>query len=280
MLMEGPRRFVERARYELKNEDAKPSNEVWVKKLKDMYNQRDYYDDLVQYEDENPIYAALLNIYEDTRVTAVKPILEAFLLTELSFEQISLKLRHLNPLYNPLFIGLYHDLFYNIRPYANDELAMYKYVIQPMLTFSGSTLAVEHIWKLLAYRGGSQLLMDVGFGSKPFSPDDIDYLLHLTSMRSASMMLEYATKGIRSFGEDAPLASNVLGVIYKYEAARSLDRDEQGARLITDTSATAFSSALTSVFKKITHKEPSEQQLLSDGKFDTNNKDAIEECNI
>lgn len=281
MLFEGPRRYIDRAKYELENEEAKLSDEVWVKMLKKMYNQRDYYDSMVTYSDENPIYSALLNIYEDTRSTAVKPLLEAFLITELTFQQISERLIHLNPLYNPLFIGLYHDLFYNIRPYINSDVAMYKYIVQPMLTYGGSNLAMEHIWKLLAYRGGAKLLTDVGIGAKPFTPDDIDYLLHLSSMRSATTMLSYVSKGMDAFSEEAQgTAANVLGVIYKYEASRSIDRDEQGFRAIVDTSATEFSSALTSVFKKLVHSEPTEEKLLADGKFDVNNKDAIEECYI
>ena len=186
----------------------------------------------------------------------------------------------MNKQYNPFFIALYHDLFYNIRSYENDEIAMYRFVIQPMLSFNSYNIAIDHIWKLLAYRGGSKLLMDVGLGNKPFSADDVDYLLHLTSMRSASMILKYASSGIDSFGEDSALASNVLGVIYKYEANRSLDRDDQGFRAITDTSASEYSSALTDVFKKVVHIEPTEEKLLADGKFDVNNMEAIEECKI
>jgi hypothetical protein len=280
MIFDGPRRFVERAKYELINEDAKPSEEVWVKKLKAMYNQRSFYSDMTLYAEECPLYHALLHTYEDTNPLAIKPLLEAYLLTELTYQQISDIFIRVNPIYNPLFIGLYHDLFYNIRPYADHELAMYRYVIQPMLSFDSNKLATEHIWKLLAYRGGAKLLTEVGLGSKPFSPDDVDYLLHLGSMRSVSTMLKYTAQGIQSFGEDAALASSALGVMYQYEAARSLDRDIQGFRAIVDTSATEFSSALTAVFKKVTHKEPSEQQLLSDGKFDVTNKDAIEMCEL
>lgn len=280
MLFEGPRRFIERAKYELINEDTKPSEEVWVKKLKAMLNQRYFYSDVALYADECPLYHALFHVYEDTDPLAIKPLLEAYLLTELTYQQIADIFQRTNPMYNALFIGLYHDLFYNIRPYADNELSMYRYVIQPMLNFDSDKLATEHIWKLLAYRGGAKLLTEVGLGSKPFSPDDVDYLLHLGSMRSVSTMLKYTAKGLKAFGDDAGVASSALGVMYQYEAARSLDRDVQGFKAIVDTSATEFSSALTSVFKKVTHKEPSEQQLLSDGKFDVNNKDAIETCEL
>lgn len=279
-MFEGPRRHLEQARYELNNPDIKPTANVWVKKIKQLYNQRDSYMDQASYAYENPINHALLSIMEDNRTSSVKHILEAFLLTELTFKEISDKLISMNGHLNPLFIGLYHDLFYNIRSYEDNELAMYRYVIQPMLSHTSDTLATEHIWKLLAYRGGSKLLLDVGLGNKPFAVDDIDYLLHLTSMRSASMMLKYASCGIDSFGEDSALATNVLGVIYKYEANRSLDRDNQGFRLVTDTSASEYSSALTDVFKKVVHIEPTEEKLLSDGKFDVNNIDAIEDCSI
>lgn len=279
-MFEGPRRHLEQAIYELKNDSVKPSNNVWVKKIKQLYQQRDSYQDQAVYAYENPIYHALLSIVDDTRPTSIKHILEAFLLTELTLSQIAERLMPTNNLYNPFFIGLYHDLFYNIRSYENDEIAMYRYVIQPMLTYNSSSIAIEHIWKLLAYRGGSKLLTDVGLGNKPFSADDVDYLLHLTSMRSASMIMRYASQGIDAFGEDSAMASNVMGVIYKYEANRSLDRDTQGFRVITDTSASEYSSALTDVFKKVVHIEPTEEKLLADGKFDVNNADAIEDCTI
>lgn len=279
-MFEGPRRHLEQAIYELKNDSVKPSNNVWVKKIKQLYQQRDSYHDQAVYAYENPIYHALLSIVDDTRPTSIKHILEAFLLTELTLSQIAERLMPTNKMYNPFFIGLYHDLFYNIRSYENDEIAMYRYVIQPMLTYNSSSIAVEHIWKLLAYRGGSKLLIDVGLGNKPFSADDVDYLLHLTSMRSASMIMRYASQGIDSFGEDSAMASNVMGVIYKYEANRSLDRDTQGFKAITDTSASEYSSALTNVFKKVVHIEPTEEKLLADGKFDVNNADAIEDCTI
>lgn len=280
MTFEGPRRYLEQAIFELKNEDIKPSDNVWVKKIKQLYIQRQSYQDQALYAYEQPIYHALLSIVDDNRPNSPKHIIEAFLLTELTLSQIAQKLLPMNKMYNPFFLGLYHDLFYNIRSYDNDEIAMYRYVIQPMLTYNSSSIAVEHIWKLLAYRGGSKLLIDVGLGNKPFSADDVDYLLHLTSMRSASMIMRYASQGIDCFGEDSALASNVLGVIYKYEANRSLDRDDQGFRLITDTSASEYSSALTDVFKKVVHVEPTEEKLLADGKFDVNNLEAIEECQI
>jgi hypothetical protein len=279
-MFDGPRRYLEQARYELDNPSLIPSDNVWVKKIKQLFIQRDSYQDQAKYAYEQPIYHSLLSILENSHVSSPKHIIEAFLLTELTFQQIAERLMPMNKQYNPFFIALYHDLFYNIRSYENDELAMYRFVIQPMLSFNSYNIAIDHIWKLLAYRGGSKLLTDVGLGNKPFSADDVDYLLHLTSMRSASMILKYASSGIDSFGEDAALASNVLGVIYKYEANRSLDRDDQGFRAITDTSASEYSSALTDVFKKVVHIEPTEDKLLADGKFDVNNMEAIEECSI
>lgn len=280
MTFEGPRRHLEQARYELKHEDITPSDNVWVKKIKQMLSQRDSYDDQAIYAAENPIYSYLLAIVEDDRVNSVKHMVEAFLLTEWTFQQISDRLMPMNKMFNPFFIALYHDLFYNIRCYENDEIAMYRYVIQPMLQYDSDKLAMGHIWKLLAYRGGSKLLLDVGLGSKPFSPDDVDYLLHLSSMRSASMILKYASGGLNAFGEDTALASNVMGVIYKYESNRSLDRDDQGFKAIVDTSASEYSSALSDVFKKVVHIEPTEEKLLADGKFDVNNEEAIEKCDI
>lgn len=246
---EGPRGRYYRAKYELENPTIKSSNDVWVIKLKRMLQQRNEYDP-IRYQEEQPVFHTLLSIYEDDSNRSPKHMLEAMLVTGEDFDDIAEHLGE-SSVKDGLMVGLYHELFYNIRPYLKSVPMMYKYVVQPLTNCNGSAIPFGEIWKLLAYCGGMDVLEASGFGTRPLNPEDLAYLVQLGGYRNAALMLKYITDG-DDFIKDNPIASNIILGLTELTQKTSHDvRDRFGFKQVEEVKGTDFSHALTGIFKMV-----------------------------
>ena len=248
---EGPRGRYHRAQYELDNPDITPSEDVWVIKLKQLLTQRAAYESAAQYSEENPLFSTLLAIFENDSISSRKHMLEAMLVTGEDFNTIA---EHLKDPVIPdgLVVGLYHELFYTIRPHLSSVPAMYRYVVQPLMSCNGKEIPIGSIWKLLAYTGGMEILEASGFGTRPISAEDVYYLAQLGGYRYAAMMLKYIADG-DLFVKDNPIAMNiVLGLSEMAQQVTSLpERDKFGFKKTEAIVGTDYSHVLTGLFKMV-----------------------------
>jgi hypothetical protein len=246
---EGPRGRYYRALYELDNPTVKPVNDVWVIKLKRMLQQRNEYDP-IRYQEEQPVFHTLLSIYEDDSTRSPKHMLEAMLVTGEDFNKIAERLGEPS-IKDGLMVGLYHELFYNIRPHLKSVPMMYKYVVQPLTNCNGTKIPFGEIWKLLAYCGGMDVLEASGFGTRPLNPEDLAYLVQLGGYRNAALMLKYITDG-DDFIKDNPIASNIILGLTELTQKTSQDvRDRFGFKQVEEVRGEDFSHALTGIFKMV-----------------------------
>lgn len=251
---EGPHGRYHRARYELDHPEVTPSDDIWVIKLKQLLKQRESYESPVQYAEDNPLFHTLLSIFENDGLSSRKHMLEAMLVTGEDFDTIARKLD--DPVIpDGLVVGLYHELFYNIRPYIKSVPEMYRYVVQPLMQCNGKQLPVGQIWKLLAYVGGVDVLEASGFGTRPVSAEDMAYLVQLGGYRNAALMLKYIADG-DSFAKDNPVAVNIMLGLGEMSQQISGDvRNKLGFKQLEVKSGQDYSHALTGLFKMVYETE-------------------------
>jgi len=264
----GPRGRYYRARFELDNPSAQCSPDVWVIKLKQMLKQRDLYK-AAEYMEVNPLYYGLLSMFENDGPRSGKHMLEAMLITDADFDTIAAKLED-PAIPDGLVVGLYHELFYNIRPYVTSVPMMYRYVVQPLLNCNGVDLPLGELWKLLAYCGGMEVLEASGFGTRPLNSEDLAYLLQLGGYRNAAMMLKYIADG-DEFVRDNPTAAQLILGLNELDTSRGITgpRDRYGFDK-TSKKALDYSNALTGLFNMVYdtsmpsgETKPIEERLIS-----------------
>ena len=218
--------------------------------LKQILKQRDDYDSIAKYSEENPLFSTLLEIFENNGVTSRKHMLEAMLVTGEDFETIAKKLN--DPVIpDGLVVGLYHELFYNIRPYLDSTPSMYRYIVQPLMQCNGLSMPIGELWKLLAYVGGMDVLEASGFGTRPLSAEDLAYLVQLGGYRNAAMMLKYIADG-DSFAKDNPIAANIVMGLAELSKQTAHDvRDTLGFKKLENANVQDYSHALTGLFHMV-----------------------------
>ena len=246
---EGPRGRYYRAKYELDNPGVKGSDDVWVIKLKQMLKQRAAYSP-IEYQEAQPLFHTLFSIFENDTSRSPKHMLEAMLVTGEGFDLVAEKLGEPS-IPDGLVVGLYHELFYNIRPFLNSVPLMYRYVVQPLIGCNGHAIPFGEIWKLLAYCGGIEVLEQSGFGTRPLNPEDLAYLVQLGGYRNAALMMKYITDG-DEFIKDNPTAPGIiLGITELSQSVAAPGRDKFGFKQVEKKSGEDFSHALTGLFKMV-----------------------------
>jgi hypothetical protein len=198
-----------------------------------------------------PCYHTLITTFENDSLRSAKHMLEAMLVTGEDFDIIANKLE--DPAFaDGLMVGLYHELFYNIRPYLSSVPMMYRYVVQPLTNCNGSKLPLGEIWKLLAYCGGMDVLEASGFGTRPLNAEDLAYLTQLGGYRNAAMMLTYIAEG-EAFAKDNPIAANiVLGLAELNQNRTGGDiRDKFGFKKLEVKQSSELCQSLTGLFRMV-----------------------------
>lgn len=286
----GPYGRYHRAKHELLNPAYARSDDPWVRKLYSMMEQREAYGtDRDRYETDWPLYARLFDTFEDDRPASPRHMLEALLLCTRqekdedgtvyeipeSFETLEAFFGY-DEQYNAHFIALYHELFYNIRAYMKNRAAVHRYVIIPLMTTSGSEIALPQLWKLVAYSGGLKTLERKMLSSEPLTPDDTDYLMQMLAIRNCSTVLNYVSNGVDVIA-DNPGAVSLLTALTELESNRSGKRRPDGFK-IAETRRTGLANSLLTDFVKLI-KAPKEYQpdeLLHEGTFRPDDPDSFE----
>jgi len=246
---EGPRGRYHRAVFELDHPDCAQSDDIWVIKLKQILKQRAEYDS-VKYMEDNPLYYTLLSVFENDSTNSPKHMLEAMLVTGVPFETVAEKLQDA-AFPDGLVVGLYHELFYNIRPLLESVPMMYRYIVQPLMNCNGRQIPIGELWKLLAYCGGLDVLEASGFGTRPLNAEDMAYLVQLGGYRNAALMLKYIADGDH-FAKENPIAANiVLGLAELNNQSTGEVRDKFGFKKAEARGGYDCSHALTGLFRMV-----------------------------
>lgn len=244
---------IEEARAIIKS-NRQASDDIWVNKLVDIFRLRDtfkqeYTDDYQAYfEEKFPLYADLLNAYEDTRIGGDRELLEACMLASGDCGEISEYLD--NPRFTPHYLMLYRQLFYTVDLTVSNKASIFQNIVAPILKSNGSKLAVGVIWKLLALVGGLSLLFNKGLGTAAIRIEDMEYLMQLTCMRHLSTMLQYASSGVEFF-EENPAAAMTLSALAEFDGLRGSGRRTDYIANITDVSKNRFSNVLSGELRLI-----------------------------
>lgn len=244
---------IEEARAIIKS-NRQASDDIWVNKLVDILRLRDtfkqeYTDDYQTYfEEKFPLYADLLNAYEDTRIGGDRELLEACMLANGDCGEISEYLD--NPRFTPHYLMLYRQLFYAVDLTISNKASIFQNIVAPILKSNGSKLAVGVIWKLLALVGGLSLLFNKGLGTTAIRIEDMEYLMQLTCMRHLSTMLQYASSGVEFF-EENPAAAMTLSALAEFDGLRGSGRRTDYIANITDVSKNRFSNVLSGELRLI-----------------------------
>lgn len=274
---DGPYGRYHRAVFELEHPEYSKSADIWVRKLANMLQHRKQYKDPYQYQNEWPLFARLFDVFENDSTGSLRWMIEALLLTEADYGQLEQALGR-DPRFNRLFIALYHELFYHIRPYQHDTASMNRFVMLPIMQYNGNQLAIGQIWKLLAHAGGLQALMRKGFGTEPFTADDLDYMLHIGCMRNCTMVMNYTARG-PSFLNDNPAIATMLEKITEFESGRNPNRRQDGFKELEEKTETAYGTMLDGLVTLIKKPRQLPESLVStNGSFMPELPEAIEKC--
>ena len=275
----GPYGRYHRALYEIDNIQAVPSTDMWVVQLKHILKTRKAYkDDYVSFYEGFPLYARLLNIFESTGEGTLRGLVEALLLTGAPLSQCALFTKQAG--LDEFSLGLYKELFFNINGLRDNIVDMQRYILIPMLAANSDRVQLNAIWKLLAFCGGLTTLIKKGFGTEPFTPEDIDYLLHYGSLRNCSLLLSYISDGA-AFIERFPSSTALLEQITTFEMARNVkDRGLGGLKSVVMVDAgTEMSKALANTISMIKSiPEMSEEDIALSGVYHPENPHCVEEC--
>jgi hypothetical protein len=151
-----------------------------------------------------------------------------------------------------------------------------------MLSNNSDRVQLNAIWKLLAFCGGLPTLIKKGFGTEPFSPEDIDYLLHYGSLRNCSLLLSYISGGA-SFIERFPSATALLEQITTFEMSRNVkDRGMGGLKTIEIVDpGTEMSRALANTIQMIKSVPDMTDEMINvSGTYRPELDFCVEECQV
>lgn len=252
----------------------------WTKKLVNMLSLRENFtkeykeDARRQFEDKFPLLANLLNAYEDDRNGGDRDLLEAALLCTIDYKAIAEALD--DPRFTPAFLALYSTLFFDISSVIGNSAMEFQMFIKPMLGANTDKLAVGHIWKLLALKGGLPLFIRKGVGTAPIKAEDIEHLLQLAGFRHCSNLLQYVSMG-SSFFKDNPAAAVALTSLADFDSIRSSSRRPDFMATISDVSKNSFNSVLSGELRLISAPAETVKKLVEiDGTFRPDAPDGVE----
>lgn len=274
---QGPYGRYFRAMFEIEHPEVPRSEDPWTRKLKSIIITRNSYiknKAAEKFMIDFPLFYELFSTFEDVKPGSDKELLEACLVSGASFEEIAKTLNI--PKFTCLFIGLYHELFYNVGKILDNDVLFQQHVVLPMLQKDGDRVAIGAIWKMLSRAGGLPLLMEKGMGNAALRAEDIGYLMQLCSYRNCTMLLKYASSGLTMLA-DYPNANVVFDRLSDFDSIRGYDRRPDGFAKLTGVSSNVFNDMLTAGIKLIGMPEDlSESVFLSDGVFNPGMKEAIE----
>lgn len=275
----GPYGRYRRAVYEIDNENAVPSSDIWVVQLKHILKTRkEYKTDYVSFIEAWPAYAKLLNVFEHSGEGSMRGLVEALLLTGAPINQCCRFTESAG--LDEFGLGLYKELFFNIDSIKDNIVDMQRYVLIPMLSNDSDRLQLNAIWKLLAFCGGLTALIRKGFGTDPLSPEDIDYLLHYGSLRNCSLLMNYISNGA-AFIERFPAISTLIDNITTFEMSRNIkDRGLGGLKSIEVVDpGTEMSRALANTICMIKSIPEITNDIVSiSGEYHPELDTCVEEC--
>lgn len=259
------------------------TKDVWVDKLVNILKLREAFREkysvsyMREFSNKFPLYANLLQSFEDTRTGGDRDILEAGLLASLDCVKVAECLN--TPRFNSLFLSLYRELFYDIRKILKSSSQLFQYIIQPITQADSDKIAIGHIWKLLALTGGTEALKKKGFEADAIKAEDLAYLLQIASFRNCSMILQYSASG-KSFFLDNPGAGTALNALADFDGIRGAGRRTDYLAEVSAIAKNNFSSLLKSelVLKNIPEKVVAQLSEL-DGSFFPENSDVFEKIN-
>ena len=266
-----PYHRIQAAKELSKSDGTTHIKDQWVKKLLGMLKLREQFTKEYKdqggsvFEEKFPFFANLLNAYEDDRNGGDRDLLEASLLCTVDYKAIADALN--NPKFTPAFLAVYSALFFDIASAIGNPSMEFQLFIKPMLNANTDKLAIGHIWKLLALKGGLPLFIRKGVGTAPIRAEDIEHLLQLAGFRHCSNLLQYVSMG-SAFFKDNPTAAVALTSLADFDSIRSSSRRPDFLATISDVSKNNFSSVLSGELKLISAPAETIKKLIDiDGTF-------------
>ena len=252
-----------------KDSKACGSRDLWVRKLcsilklRDKYRKRYKQNASIKFSEKYPLYASLLDAFEDSSIGGSRDLLEAALLCSADVAEIAAKID--NDKYDSLFFGLYKQLFFDVSKVRGNRIAEFQCFIVPMLSADAKKMAMGHIWKLLALTGGLNLLVRKGLGTEALGGEDVDHLLQLAAFRHCSELLKYCSGGSDVFKEN-PIAASVLTTFSDLQAVRSRGRRSDWLAQVKDVVRNNINTLLSGSLKLLS--APVKEKLLMLGELD------------
>lgn len=275
----GPYGRYHRAVFEIENKQAVPSTDMWVVQLKHILMTRNAYkQDYVSFYEAFPLYAQMLNIFESSGEGTLRGLVEALIMTGAPLKQCALFTKEAK--LDEFGLGLYKELFFNIDTVKDNIVDMQRYVLIPMLANNSDRIQLNAIWKILAFCGGLPTLIKKGFGTEPFAPEDMDYLLHYGSLRNCSLLMSYIADGA-SFVERCPNIAGLLDQITAFEMNRNVkDRGLGGFKSIEIVDqGTEMSRTLANTIQMIKSvPELTDEIIAASGTYHPEMDSCVEEC--
>lgn len=229
------------------------------------------------FEARYPLYASLLAAAEDTTLGGDRDMLEAALLCSANLTALGKDWEH--PRFDSLFLEAYRKMFYDVTPIFEDESLLFQFITAPMASADSDTLAVGHIWKILALAGGFSLLKRKGFGHEPIKAEDIERLLQLASFRHCSSLIQYTAAGTKFFA-DNPAAMLSINALTAFDGIRSSKRRPDYIAELSSVARNNFNTLLQSELKLLSVPDEVVRKLIEyDGQFRPDaGADVIETC--
>jgi hypothetical protein len=275
-----PRHRVKKVLLKLEHPETSVQLDDWDAKLFCIYKLRDTFKSKypktwhTEFLESYPLYASLLDVYEDTTTGGDKDVVEAALLASLNCDSIANELREEK--FSPLFLGMYRTLFYDVLNILGNPVSEFKAIVAPLTQVDSDKLAVGAIWKLLALLGGLPTLARKGFGTAAMKGEDLAYLLQLAAFRNCSMILKYANKGLPFF-EDNPAAMHVLSTLAEFDGIRGSGRRLDYLAEISSVAKNNLSVLLSSSLKLLNADPTVTAELtVADGRFNPEAATTIE----
>lgn len=275
-----PRHRVLRVTLKLKHPDTSIQLDQWEKKLINIYKLRSVFKDKypkiwhTEFEQSFPLYSKLLDVYEGSEPGGDKDVIESALLSGVKCDEIVDKLNLSK--FDPLFLALYRDLFYDVLPILGNPVAEFQFIVSPILRAGTNKLPIGAIWKVLALVGGISALRRKGFGTEPMKAEDISYLLQLAAFRNCSMIMQYTTSGM-SFFEDNPGALAILNTLADFDGIRGTGRRIDFLAEVSDVAKNNISVLLSENLKLLSTSDDIVESLVGlDGAFNVDKGNTIE----
>lgn len=258
-----------------------PIKDIWVDKLVNILILRDEFKKkynatyMDHFSEKFPLYANLIEAFEDTRAGGDRDLLEASFLASLDCAKIAESLN--TERFNSLFLSLYRELFYDVREILKSSSQLFQYIIQPITQADSDKLAIGHIWKLLALTGGLTALKRKGFEADAIKAEDLAYLLQIASFRNCSMLLQYSSLG-KSFFIDNPAAATALTALSDFDGIRGPGRRVDYLGEVSAVAKNNLSNLLKNEIKLKSIPEKIVEKLTElDGVFSLDNSEVFEQ---